>query len=869
MANLATPSMYRLKHIQQVSLLGDRRILRIWLICLMFLSHINLQSQYVLRGKVQNTTGETMPGVKVYVDNTTYGIITDYNGSYYLEFKASQTYPVHFKLLGYNDTIVSITLTEKYTTLDITLSEKSIALDEVEVTSKKENVANMVIKKVQDNRKNLSDQYEYYTCDTYFKTSLSKDSIREDTSSTFAAPVARLSLIESVSKTTFIGPDTYHENILAHHDYSDKIEMTSYSVVDYFMDDNIIPQQSVMTDPYIFFERVQDGDFNLYQSMINLPKVSEYPIASPVGAAAFTNYRFELTNIFYQGTQKIYEIQVIPLFKGMALLEGTLFVLDQYWVVQSFNLNVNSAALTFFKDFNVIQDYEFTDSCWVPVRREFSYTIKDADQLITANTRVIHSNYRFDSLQAVGEMKTELATYADDAFSRDSSFWEASRPIQLKPEELEFIAEQNRIDSMKQSEHYLDSLDEAFNKVTFFDVVLYGMGFRNRFKQQEIYIAPLLNIEPLGVGGFRYQAGGSYSKKFKSSKKIKLAPTLNYGFNTQDLKFAFEGEYLFQPKRFAQFEVSGGDMYERLTNQLSAVNYLFGGSSSVRNQYFSVAYRQELVNGLYGRVKFSFSNRQAIDSTMSMGKIMDFLQSIDTVQGIDLFNNPVAFDPYYISLFEMKLQYRFRQQYIIRNNEKLIIGTEYPELELIFKQGIPGLFKSEVSFNYLELKLSDEIKLGNWGKSSWKIIGGSFLYKKDLRLIEYKYFKQSDASYFSNPLNTHQRLATMPSTNSTFIQAFYLHHFNGILFNKLPLLRKTKLLEIAGFSMLVIPEQNLYHYEFFIGVERKFRFRNELFKYGFYYTLAPSTPNDATINQFFKLKIGFDYLNTFTNEWSW
>jgi hypothetical protein len=81
-----------------------------------------------------------------------------------------------------------------------------------------------------------------------------------------------MSLIESLSNTSFVAPDVYHEEIVAHHDYSNRVENSTSSVVDYFMDDIITPVQSVETDPYIFFEKIQDGDFNLYQNMLYLPK---------------------------------------------------------------------------------------------------------------------------------------------------------------------------------------------------------------------------------------------------------------------------------------------------------------------------------------------------------------------------------------------------------------------------------------------------------------------------------------------------------------------------------------------------------------------------------------------------------------------
>ncbi len=710
----------------------------------------------------------------------------------------------------------------------------------------------------------MAGQFDNYSCTTYLKTGLDKEKRRIDPSDTTAQGPIPISLIESISISTYIVPNTYNEKILAKHDYSDKEETSTSSPIDYYLVDIITPVQAVMVDPYIFYEKTQDGDFDLYQNMLNLPKVTEHPITSPIGIQAFTNYKFRLINIIMEDDQKIYEIEVTPRFKNASLFSGSLFIIDELWIIKSFNLSINNAAMPFFKEFTVIQDYEKIDSFWVPVRREFQYLIREEAYYISANTRVHHSDHVFNQAITPRDFKNELSSYTDDAFMKDSAYWAEERPLLLKDSELNFIDEQNRIDSIKQSEHYLDSVDAEFNKVTFGDVVLSGVGFRNRFKKQEFFILPLLgSANFFGVGGFRYTFGGSYSKKFENAHQLKLSPKLDYGFLNKDLKPELAVEYTFLPRKFGKVEVEIGDSYELLTNQLSVINWALGANSSVRNRYIGVAYRQELVNGLYGRVKLSYANKQGLDG-LDLGPVMSYFAELDTA-AFDFLNEPLEFEPYKIALAEFKIQYRFKQQYIIKNNEKLIIGSEYPEIELSFKQGIPKIFNSEVSFNSIEFKVSDEINFGNYGDSRWKVISGTFLNKKDLRIIEHKFIRRSDGGFFSNPLNTHQSLDTMVNTSGPYMQAFYLHHFNGFFLNKIPLINKLQFESIGGLSLLMVDEYNLSHSEFFVGIERKFKIKNQLLKYGFYYV----GQFDNSSQPFFRFKIGLDYLNTFTNKWSW
>lgn len=146
-----------------------------------------------------------------------------------------------------------------------------------------------------------------------------------------------MNLIESISQSTFIPPNTYHAKVVALHDYSDNEETSTSSAIDYYVDDIITPVQNIKTDPYIFFEKIQDGDFNLYNSMLDLPKISEHPITSPIGAYAFPNYKYKLVTVFIEDGKKIYQIEVIPRYKSAPLFSGTIYIIKDEWVIKSIN----------------------------------------------------------------------------------------------------------------------------------------------------------------------------------------------------------------------------------------------------------------------------------------------------------------------------------------------------------------------------------------------------------------------------------------------------------------------------------------------------------------------------------------------------
>ena len=835
------------------------RIILLFFCCLLT-THI--YSQNIIKGVVTGPDNLPIPGVRISVDKTTYGVITNYKGEYFLELKSKIEYPISFKMIGMRDTTINVTIQDKITTLNLKMEAFSKQLDIVEVNSKKIDVAKKVIKTMQAKRSEMAKQYQNYQSNTYLKTGLEKSidprlaKKTENVDSIISAGPSKMNFIESYAITKFKSPRTYAEEVLAHHDYAEKTQNNVSANVSFDFGNNIAPIQYIATNPYIFFEKIEDGDFDLYQNMLNLPKITENLIVSPIAFNAFLNYNYELGDIFYEGDQKIYEIKVIPKFKQAPLFQGSLFILDKLWVIKSFELSINSVAMPFFNAFTILQDYENIDSFWVPVRREYIYTVREGKYIISGNTRVHQSNYLFNQNFGPKTFNNQILSYKEDAFDKDSTYWAATRPIQLKVNELKYIDEQDSIDRFLKSEAYLDSIDREYNKVTFWDVTLSGIGFRNRYKNESIFIKSIFNSAKIfGVGGFRYGTGGSYTKKFDNAHKIKLSGDLDYGFRNRDLKGSGGIEYTFLPKRFGEVEVNAGDIYDLITDYNSVLG-TFSRGNYVRKRFFDIGHRIEIVNGLYGRATLSYSDRENITN-------LELANWSDQLFGE--LNVPQNFVRYKIAMVELQFLYRFKQKYIIKQNEKQIVGTKYPELELTYRKGIPNLFDSEVNFDFLEIKASDEINLGNYGDSKWSALIGSFVNDASLRFIEHKFFRGSDRFFFSNPLTSHQMLDSTFNTRNPYFQGFYLHHFNGFIMNKIPLINKLKLEISAGASALIIQDISYSHAEVFAGMEKKFRIRKQYFRVGAYVASRANTSSELT----YRFKIGIDFFNSFTNSWTY
>jgi hypothetical protein len=211
----------------------------------------------------------------------------------------------------------------------------------------------------------------------------------------------------------------------------------------------------------------------------------------------------------------------------------------------------------------------------------------------------------------------------------------------------------------------------------------------------------------------------------------------------------------------------------------------------------------------------------------------------------------------------ISLEYTPFQKYIREPRQKIILGSNYPTVYVKWRKGIPGIFNSDINFDYLEFGIKQRVKLGLAGISQYQFYSGDFINQKDLRYIDFKFISRGNPGLFNNPLQSFQSLDSTFPVFRRFWEGHYLHQFNGSLINKIPLIKKLNILEVAGGSILYLPERNLRFIEGYIGLEKIIRIWNERFKVGYYFVVSAANK----YNNPYQLKIGLDQFNKRKNSW--
>ncbi|MGB1031202.1 MAG: DUF5686 family protein, partial [Flavobacteriales bacterium] len=441
------------------------------------------------------------------------------------------------------------------------------------------------------------------------------------------------------------------------------------------------------------------------------------------------------------------------------------------------------------------------------------------------------------------------------ALEKQPEFWNDRRPIVLNESEKNFISHADSIDSYLGSDEHFQEMDSAFNRITWYSPLV-GVGHRNREKGREWYVSGLLEqLNPVGIGGYRHRVPGYFNQTLNNDDLLEVDGFVDYGFRNKDVKGRIGVGWTYRPDKAIRTYVRVGDYYEMINNYAS-IEQIFSRSNYIRTKKAYISQRMELVNGLYGEVSFEYTDQQPLK---------DIALSVWSNQLFGELNDPADFDRYTKSEVQFELMYRIKQKYVWKRGRKEVLGSDHPTLGLKYKKGIPGLFNSETDFDLIEVSAEHDLQLARLGQLQWKVSAGSFVNKKNLRLLEHKYFRGSDQFFFSDPTISFQLLGPTLSTPDAYFQANFMHHFNGTLLGKIPLINRTKIQLAGGAGLLLLDEENFRHAEAFAGLERVFNLKGELLRLGVFAVTSDNNLEKAT----FTFKLGLNFYNTFTRKWDY
>jgi hypothetical protein len=787
---------------------------------------------YKLSGFILDEKRERLPLASVEIKELKKGTVSRDDGSYEF-FLERGKYDLVVSMTGYKTRVTTVYITNEdiYQTVDLEPSE-STNLAEVIVKAKLRDRAEEIIRKVIGIKGSILDAIGSYSANAYIRA------FQLDSTYTRKEENERI-------------------------DYN-KMALTEVSLHFDRNEDGQVREERLGVNRKgsiegLFYLTTTDGDFYVYDNLIHAPPVSKIPFISPLSNSGLLAYRFKTLKIDRTIKPKVYTIAIRPRQLSNATIEGEITIQDSTWNVISADFRLPPAHMPEYDYMEVKQQYaKIGDSARMIIRQQFTYYTKTKKGRIYGETTVTYSGYELKKNFRKGYFGNEVSTTRQEAYERDSVFWKSVRTEPLSRQQELYARYTDSIYQYQHSEAYLDSMDRILNKITWKKMLIFGQIFNDHRKERMWIVPPITSIvQPIAFGGMRIKAAAAYRRTYPSRKTLSVEGDINYGLRNHDVNGTISVERMYDPFLRSQFKVSAGRNFEFIYPGDAWVNVL-KRSNIYLNNSFEVGHEIQLFNGVHLFNKVEVSLRRSV-AHYKVGNNTNSIFGIHNEPAVD-------FTAYNATYSETKLYLTPGLKYIREPKEKIFLGSKYPTFYIIWRKGVPGVFKSEINFDYLEFGLMQTINFGVAGVTAYTIRSGDFTNTKDLRVIDYKFMRKGDPLLFQNPQQAFQALDSTFPVFDRYYQGNLVHEFNGALINKIPLLKKLKIQEIAGGGFLIAPERDLKYVEFFAGLERVFKWPfNPLarVKLGIYVIASAANKFNNPV----QFKVGLTTWDRFRNRW--
>lgn len=782
-------------------------------LCLVLSCSFLTAQTFVLSGKISDSK-EGLAFATVMVKGTSMGVNSNADGFYTLRLPAGN-YEVIYQYVGYTKKIVPVELASDKV-LNVTLATEGVSLKEIDIKAG-EDPAYAVIRQAIKKRKFYQNQVKAYTCKAYIKG---------------------LQRLKSVSKTmqkmVSVGGDKFDSTMLGVVYLSESESKYHYRKPD--DEKEIMYSSKVSGNNQAFsFNQLSDMNFNFYDNLIEIDGLSDRPFTSPIHENAFLYYKYRMLGTVYEDGKLINKIQVIPRSKNGPCFRGIIYIQENTWRITSADLLLTKDAKIDFVDSLFIKQIQAPvagDSIWMPVNINFSFDFKFLG--IKGNGYFNAAMKEFDVAPTFPKkfFKNEVLKVEEEANKKDTSYWKENRPIPLTQEEIDDYRKKDSLAKIKNSDRYKDSIDKKNNKFQF-NNLLFGYQYRNSKKRWSISVPGLINsgVQYNTVEGLNISYQAAFSKNFEDFRNYSITGKARYGVRNYLWGGELSYNYLFKPEKFSRIiitakslvqQYNGGEPIIPLLNTSYTLFYNTNYMKLFKKSSVEVKYNTELVNGLIFNGGVEYAERASLrNSTDEL--IIDDKKKLFTSNDPRYPNTHDSLEPVNNAFVaDIAFSIRFKQKYYTLPHQKMITGSKYPIINIGYRKAISGL-NTQADYDLLRASVSDDLKLGLLGQLNYYAGGGYFLNAKKMFFMDYKHFDGNQTllmtkynrGFFLLPYYTY-------SSKDWYVQAQAEHHFNGFIFNKIPLLKKLPAKEVVGVRYLSNENISSY-YEINFGLEEVFK----------------------------------------------
>ncbi len=759
------------------------------------------QNAVSVHGKiVDDQTGETLPYVSIQAPEANMGTRSDVDGNFLMDIQKNVTF-VRVLYVGYVTQDVPVKPGQNE--VSVRLKNNNTVLNAVEIKAGKKKkdqkafdlVAEVFARKNQNRKEGL----QTYSYEAYEKLQFDLNNITD-----------KFRNRRTLRKFQFVfeNVDTNRTN--------NKVALPVYlreRLLEVYYRQNPKEEKEYVTgEKQAGLKGYVDGDgvssylnalyqnIDIYDSNISLLS-SQF--TGPLSNIAPTVYRFYIIDtVDYKG-MRCADVFFAPRNKSdLAFMGNMLVALDSTYAVRRVQMGVaKDINLNWVSNLYIDQEFDFLGSGTTrrlmltkdDILMDFQLLKSEKGRSLLAHKTVSYRNYTLNQPLPDSIFRPAVASIAlPERKQRNLDFWNARRHQPLSKTEAgiyKMVDSVQNVPTFRRAAEIANLLLVGYKSIGWFD-----LGPVNTFYSFNT------------VEGFRLRAGGRTNPKL--AENILMEGYAAYGFGDKQFKYFGGLTYAFTKKKpFAfpmnQFTVS----YQRETQfpgeELQFIqddNFLLSFRRGVNdkmfyNRTFLMEYVRELRSGL--RYNLSF---QRVEQSSGGALLFDYGVHGDT-------GNDTRFLPNVTTAqFGLTLRYAPNEKFYQGKTYRIPISNKFPIITLNYRAGVKGVLGGAYDFHSVNFAVHKIFYVSPFGLSDWTLEGGKIFGTVPYPLLEIHRANQS----FAYQLPAYNLMNFLEFASDHYIGLNVQHHFGGVFFNKIPLLRRLKWREVLSFKGLYggLQEQN-------------------------------------------------------------
>ena len=768
------------------------------LVGLLCLFSLEGQNEIRIKGLVTDSvSGEPLPYVSIIVKGTTTGAATDLDGRFSLTVPSSASGKMlEVSYLGYSTKQVPL---KSGQSLSIQLAPTGIALNEVVVKPgreryrRRDNPAVAFVKNVIERRDaNDPRNHDYYSYDRYQKMVFAMNDYKpkkheDGKTGKFDFLVDFIDTLDVGTTILPISEKEHFETVYYRRDpHSEKRLVKgdkSAGVDEVFSRDGI---QQFLNEAF--------REVDIFRN--NIPLFLQR-FVSPLSSLGPTFYKYYLMDTLEIDGQKCMDLGFVPFNSESFGFTGHLYVtLDSTYFVRRVLLNVpKDINLNFVSHMTIDQTFRREPDGTRLITKDdirVNFKLSEKSKGMFAQRLIVYSNHSFepDTAQlAIFEQPAPSITLKE-AYTQTDKFWEENRPqegrrrnpntvdkLMAKLRSIPIFYVTEKIVTILVSGYVPATKDEANNKFEF--------GPMNT------------TISGNAIEGARFRVGGTTTPQFH--KRLTLDGFAAYGVRDKKMKYDALVEYSFidrkqYRKEFPMHSIRFEYMYD--INKLGQ-QYMY----TSKDNFLLAIRRKRDTRATYLRkaeLTYTREHYNGISYSAVLRNKREYATPYAVFDRINADGSLTSLDHYDMTELELNFRYGYNEKFYQTRNSRIPITFDAWVFNVSHVMGWKGFLGSSYNYQRTDIGLQKRLWFSAFGYTDIILKAGKVWTKVPYPLL---ILPNANLSYTIQP-EAYTNMNAMEFINDEYASWDVTYYMNGLLLNRIPLIKKLKWREVFCFRGL-------------------------------------------------------------------